>query len=59
MLSSNEDIFSCVYREAATTKPDGGVIPTDVPPFLYRAFAVGDLVKIDYYVTGCRRKRRS
>mgnify|MGYP000843904294 FL=1 len=55
MLSSNADLFSCVYRQVETVKPDG-VIPTDVPPFLYRAFAVGDLVKVDYYITGCPPK---
>lgn len=55
MLHPNDEIFSYVYREAETVKPDG-VIPTDVPPFLYRAFAVGDLTKIDYYITGCPPK---
>jgi F420-non-reducing hydrogenase small subunit len=55
MLHSNDEIFSYVYREVETVKPDG-VIPTDVPPFLYRAFAVGDLTKIDYYITGCPPK---
>jgi F420-non-reducing hydrogenase small subunit len=55
MLHSNDEIFSYVYREVETVKPDG-VIPTDVPQFLYRAFAVGDLTKIDYYITGCPPK---
>lgn len=55
MLNSNEDLFSCVYQGVDTVKPNGA-IPTDVPPFLYRAFAVGDLVKVDYYITGCPPK---
>lgn len=55
MLHSNDEIFSYVYREVETVKTDG-VIPTDVPQFLYRAFAVGDLTKIDYYITGCPPK---
>src|SRR5690554_2721575 len=41
MLSSNEELFRYVYQEVETVRPDG-VIPTGVPPFLYRAFAVGD-----------------
>lgn len=55
MLSSNDEVFNYVYREAATADADA-VIPTDVPPFLYRAFAVGDMTKIDYYITGCPPK---
>ncbi|WP_317136626.1 NADH-quinone oxidoreductase subunit B family protein [Methanochimaera problematica] len=57
MLSSNEEIFNTVYRGVDTVKEDG-VIPTDVPPFTYRAFAVGDLVKMDYYITGCPPKEQ-
>ena len=57
MLYSNDDLFECVYRGVDTVKADG-VIPTDVPPFLYRAFAVGDLEKIDYYITGCPPKEK-
>ncbi len=55
MLNSNEEIFRYVYQEVETVKPDG-VIPTDVPPFLYRAFAVGDVIPVDYYITGCPPK---
>jgi F420-non-reducing hydrogenase small subunit len=55
MLSSREDLFNCVYREVDTAPADG-TIPTDVPPFLYRAFAVGDQVKIDYFIPGCPPK---
>ena len=57
MLSSNEELFNKVYRECATVKEDG-VIPSKVPPFTYRAFAVGDLVKMDYYITGCPPKEK-
>jgi len=57
MLYSNDDLFECVYRGVDTVKANG-VIPTDVPPFLYRAFAVGDLEKIDYYITGCPPKEK-
>ncbi|UUX93612.1 F420-nonreducing hydrogenase [Methanoplanus endosymbiosus] len=57
MLSSNEEIFNTVYRNVDTVKDDG-IIPTDVPPFTYRAFAVGDLVKMDYYITGCPPKEQ-
>jgi len=55
MLSSNEELFRYVYQEVETVRPDG-VIPTGVPPFLYRAFAVGDVVRVDYYITGCPPK---
>lgn len=55
MLSSNEELFNSVYREVETVKEDG-TIPSKVPPFMYRAFAVGDLVNIDYYITGCPPK---
>jgi F420-non-reducing hydrogenase small subunit len=43
------------FREVDTVRPDG-VIPTEVPAFLYRAFGVGDVVKIDYYIPGCPPK---
>ena len=55
MLNSNDEIFRYVYQEVETVKPDG-VIPKDVPPFLYRAFAVGDVIPVDYYITGCPPK---
>lgn len=55
MLSSQEALFRYVYQEVDTVSPDN-IIPTDVPPFLYRAFAVGDLVKVDWYVPGCPPK---
>ncbi len=57
MLGKQEDLFACVYR-GVETADEGNVVPTDVPPFLYRAFAVGDLVKVDYYVTGCPPKEK-
>ena len=57
MLSSNEDILNTVYRGVETVSEDG-VIPKNVPPFLYRAFAVGDIAKIDYYITGCPPKEQ-
>ena len=55
MLSSREALFNYVYREVDTVGPNNKV-PTDVPPFLYRAFAVGDLVHTDYYIPGCPPK---
>ncbi|RXE55452.1 F420-nonreducing hydrogenase [Methanoculleus taiwanensis] len=55
MLSSNAELFDYVYRGVETAHPDG-TVPKDVPPFLYRAFAVGDMTKIDYYITGCPPK---
>lgn len=55
MLSSQEALFRYVYQEVDTVSPDN-IIPTDVPPFLYRAFAVGDLVKVDWYIPGCPPK---
>jgi F420-non-reducing hydrogenase small subunit len=55
MLNSNEDIFSYVFQGVETVRPDS-VIPKDVPPFLYRAFAVGDAIPVDYYITGCPPK---
>jgi F420-non-reducing hydrogenase small subunit len=55
MLSSNEEIFNKVYRGGATVSEDGK-IPSGVPPFTYRAFAVGDLAMMDYYITGCPPK---
>jgi F420-non-reducing hydrogenase small subunit len=55
MLSSNEEIFNKVYRNGATVGEDGK-IPSGVPPFTYRAFAVGDLAMMDYYITGCPPK---
>lgn len=57
MLSSSSDIFQCVYREVETGKADN-LIPKEVPPFLYRTFAVGDVAKVDYYVTGCPPKEK-
>lgn len=57
MLSSNEELFNKVYRECATVKEDG-TIPSKVPSFTYRAFAVGDLVMMDYYITGCPPKEK-
>jgi F420-non-reducing hydrogenase small subunit len=55
MLSSQEALFRYVYQEVDTVSPEN-IIPTDVPPFLYRAFAVGDLVKVDWYIPGCPPK---
>ncbi|KQC05644.1 MAG: F420-nonreducing hydrogenase [Methanoculleus sp. SDB] len=55
MLSSQEALFRYVYREVDTVSPDN-VIPKDVPPFLYRAFAVGDLVKVNWFIPGCPPK---
>ncbi|WP_421909681.1 F420-nonreducing hydrogenase [Methanolacinia petrolearia] len=55
MLSSNAEIFNKVYRNGATVGEDGK-IPSGVPPFTYRAFAVGDLAMMDYYITGCPPK---
>ncbi|MDH7593019.1 MAG: F420-nonreducing hydrogenase [Methanomicrobiales archaeon] len=55
MLSSNEEIFRCVYQGVETVK-EGNLVPGKVPPFLYRAFAVGDLARVDYYITGCPPK---
>lgn len=57
MLGKAEDLFACVYRGVETVEK-GNMIPTDVPAFLYRAFAVGDLVKVDYYITGCPPKEK-
>jgi len=55
MMSSREDLFKKVYKDVDTVKKDG-IIPHDVPEFLYRVFAVGDMVKIDYYIPGCPPK---
>lgn len=55
MLSSREALFRYMYQEADTVKADG-VIPSEVPPFLYRVFGVGDMVKADYYIPGCPPK---
>ncbi|NYT05756.1 MAG: F420-nonreducing hydrogenase [Methanomicrobiales archaeon] len=55
MLSSQEALFRCVYQEVDTVRPDN-TIPSDVPAFLYRAFAVGDLVKVNWYIPGCPPK---
>ena len=44
-----------VYRESpgSTTK----TIPKDdIPELLYRGYAVGDIIKVDYYITGCPPK---
>lgn len=57
MLGKTEDLFACVYQGVETAEKDNA-IPTDVPAFLYRAFAVGDLVKVDYYITGCPPKEK-
>ncbi|MBP2145977.1 F420-non-reducing hydrogenase small subunit [Methanofollis sp. W23] len=57
MLGKQEDLFKYVYQEVESAAPDN-VVPTDVPSFLYRAFAVGDLVKVDYYITGCPPKEQ-
>jgi len=55
MMSSREELFREVYTNVDTVK-ENGVIPHDVPEFLYRVFAVGDMVKIDYYIPGCPPK---
>jgi F420-non-reducing hydrogenase small subunit len=55
MLDSPEHLIQHVFRGVATTRPDAP-IPKDVPQFLYRAFAVGDLAKMDHYITGCPPK---
>jgi len=55
MTHSREDIFTEIYKGVETVK-DNGIIPTEVPEFLYRVFAVGDMVKIDYYIPGCPPK---
>jgi F420-non-reducing hydrogenase small subunit len=57
MLSSSADIFQHVYREVDTGKAEN-LLPREVPPFLYRTFAVGDVAKVDYYVTGCPPKEK-
>ncbi|MDD1675217.1 MAG: F420-nonreducing hydrogenase, partial [Methanomicrobiales archaeon] len=57
MLSSTDDIFQCVYRGVETGKAENP-LPHDVPSFLYRAFAVGDIAKVDYYITGCPPKEK-
>lgn len=57
MLGKQEDLFEYIYR-GVETADEKNVIPSDVPPFLYRAFAVGDLVKVDYYITGCPPKEK-
>jgi F420-non-reducing hydrogenase small subunit len=57
MLGKAEDLFACVYQGVETAEK-GNAIPKDVPAFLYRAFAVGDLVKVDYYITGCPPKEK-
>ncbi|WP_245619270.1 hypothetical protein [Methanogenium cariaci] len=57
MISSREELFKTVYTAVDTVKEDGA-IPHDVPGFLYRVFAVGDMVKIDYYIPGCPPPRR-
>jgi len=57
MLGKAEDLFACVYQGVETAEK-GNIIPKDVPAFLYRAFAVGDLVKVDYYITGCPPKEK-
>ena len=55
MMSSREELFNKVYRDVDSAK-ENGIIPHDVPEFLYRVFAVGDMVKIDYYIPGCPPK---
>ncbi|QYZ78734.1 F420-nonreducing hydrogenase [Methanofollis formosanus] len=57
MIGKQEDLFNYVYQGVESAAGDN-VVPTDVPSFLYRAFAVGDLVKVDYYVTGCPPKEQ-
>jgi F420-non-reducing hydrogenase small subunit len=57
MLGKQEDLFKYVYQDVESAASDN-VVPTDVPSFLYRAFAVGDLVKVDYYITGCPPKEQ-
>jgi F420-non-reducing hydrogenase small subunit len=55
MLNSNEEIYNCVFRGVDSVKTEG-TLPEEVPPFLYRAFAVGDLAPVDHYITGCPPK---
>ncbi len=57
MLSSNDDLFQCVYRGVETAVTENPT-PKKVPPFLYRAFAVGDLCHVDSYITGCPPKEK-
>ncbi|QSZ66769.1 F420-nonreducing hydrogenase [Methanofollis aquaemaris] len=57
MIGKQEDLFNYVYQGVESAAKDN-IVPTDVPSFLYRAFAVGDLVKVDYYITGCPPKEQ-
>ncbi len=57
MLSSNQELFRCVYQGVDTVH-ENNPIPKEVPPFLYRAFAVGDLARVDCYITGCPPKEK-
>ncbi|CAJ35903.1 NADH-quinone oxidoreductase subunit B family protein [Methanocella arvoryzae] len=55
ILHSRDEILNGVYtnRQGTTTN----VIPNqDIPDLLYRGYAVGDVIKVDYYITGCPPK---
>ena len=55
IIHSRDEILNGVYTDSAglTTK----TIPKDdIPELLYRGYAVGDVVKVDYYITGCPPK---
>ncbi len=55
IIHSRDEILNGVFtgREGTTTN----LIPNqDIPDLLYRGYAVGDIIKVDYYITGCPPK---
>ena len=55
IIHSRDEILNGVYTDSASTVSK--TIPKDdVPELLYRGYAVGDIIKVDYYITGCPPK---
>jgi len=55
IVHSRDEILSGVYTNRPGTTSN--IIPKeDVPDLLYRGYAVGDVIKVDYFITGCPPK---
>jgi F420-non-reducing hydrogenase small subunit len=55
IIHSRDEIMNSVYTDSPTTTTK--TLPSqDVPELLYRGYAVGDVIKVDYYITGCPPK---
>ncbi|MCD1295941.1 F420-nonreducing hydrogenase [Methanocella sp. CWC-04] len=54
IIHSRNEILEGVFTDPALAKKE--IPKEDVPDLLYRGYAVGDIIKVDYYITGCPPK---